>query len=107
MANDHVAPIFRDLLKGFVSDCVNGSSEPRPSSPRAVVCQDHPGGPFTIYEGRAPVVETECVLCCFVRQEAEAKETYRKNIAWQKKPAQTPEEIAAAPDPFRGFREGE
>ena len=107
MANDHVAPIFRDLLKGFVSDCVNGSSgELGHLLQRRITCLGHPGGPFVIQPGVEPVVKSECVLCRFVRQEAEAREHYRKSIAWQKKPAQTPEELERAGNPFDRLKGG-
>ena len=74
---------------------------------RRITCLEHPGGPFVIQPGVEPVVETECVMCCFTRQEKESAEHYRRSTAWTRKPAQTPEEIAEAPDPFRGFRKGE
>ncbi len=70
---------------------------------RRITCLGHPGGSFVIQPGVEPVVETECVLCRFTRQESEAKENYRKSIQWQK-PGFHGEPMTEA-EAFKGLRD--
>lgn len=72
-----------------------------------VVCKDHPAGPLVLQVGSEPTVETECEGCLHYRLDREGIVHRRNSTAWQRRRAQTPEEIAAAPDPFKGFRKGE
>ena len=103
--------VYQDLLAGFVEDCVNGGSgrpiQPGHIRPRRVVCKDHLGGPLELQEGVEPTIETECYQCQVPRMERARRAAFWRDTRWQRWRAQTPEEIAAAPDPFRGFRKGD
>ncbi len=72
-----------------------------------VVCINHPGGPREMQPGVEPTIETECYQCQKPRMERSRLEAFYRNTEWQHRGAMTPEELAAAPDPFKGFREGE
>ncbi len=72
-----------------------------------VVCVNHPGGPRELQSGVEPTIETECIQCQVPRMEKASRETFRRSTEWQHRGPMTPEEIAASPDPFNGFRKGD
>ncbi len=56
-----------------------------------VVCVKHPGGPLVLQVGIEPAIETECYQCQEPRIERARLAASMRN----------------APDPFKGFREGD
>ena len=72
-----------------------------------VICVKHPDGPLVLQLGVEPTIETECRECQEPRIAQARRDAFERNTRWQKWRAQTPEQIAAAPDPFKGFRKAD
>ena len=71
---------------------------------RRIVCVHHIGGAFVLQPGVEPTVETECAACQVARLDRERRRAFRRNTAWQRWRARTPEELAAAGNPFEKLR---